>query len=38
MWDLFYVVIVAYKRKLITRDEFIRHWKVMQSYEQVLQN
>jgi len=30
-WDLFYVVIIAYRKKLISRPEFISFWKTAQS-------
>jgi hypothetical protein len=32
-WDLFWAVIYAYKRGLINREEFIRHWGAMQKWE-----
>ena len=29
-YDLFWLIVCAYKRELITRQEFIKHWKGVQ--------
>jgi len=34
-WDLFFVVILAYRRRLIDRQEFMRRWETMQSWENI---
>jgi hypothetical protein len=35
-WDLFWVVIYSYRRGLINRQEFIKHWQTMQQCDGII--
>jgi hypothetical protein len=31
-WDLFWLVNIAYQRKIITREEYVRHYAIIQQF------